>query len=282
MKKVNIFLILFLLISFFNCNSKENKKHDQSDKLSILVSILPQYEFVKKVGGDKVSINVMIPPGAVPENYEPLPNQLKQIYTSDIYVKVGSPLPFEQSWIGKIKDLNENIKFIDMSKDVSISDNDPHIWLSLRLAQKEIENILSGLCEISPKNCAYFKDNASKYIQDLNSLDDNLKELFITTKNKSFLVFHPSWAYLASDYGLKQVAIEKHGHEPLADDIMNIINWSKTNNIKFVFISPEFDKKHAEVISKEINAKLVEIDPLAKNYLENIKEVSQKIYESLK
>jgi zinc transport system substrate-binding protein len=95
--------------------------------------------------------------------------------------------------------------------------------------------------------------------------------------NRSFMIFHPSWGYFAKDYNLTQIAIEVEGKEPTLQSLAHTIEEAKEENIKTVFVSLGFSSKAAEIITKEIGGKTEVLDPLAENYIENLKITANKI-----
>jgi zinc transport system substrate-binding protein len=90
--------IVFLLITF-GCNTAQPQK---SDRINVVVSIQPQLEYVEKIGSEKITASAMIPPGASPHTYEPLPSQITSLATADIYAEVGSGVEFELAWLDKL------------------------------------------------------------------------------------------------------------------------------------------------------------------------------------
>jgi zinc transport system substrate-binding protein len=94
-------------------------------------------------------------------------------------------------------------------------------------------------------------------------------------KSRKILVYHPAWAYLCRDYGLEQISIQKEGKEPTPQDLTQLTDEARQNNISLVFVSPQFNQRNAQVIATEIGAELVVVDPLASNYLENMEKVAE-------
>ncbi len=307
MSKIRIYIILFLAISIFviaGCtqnNKNQVKNTQQIKKINIMVSILPQVDFVKRVGGDKVDINVMIPPGYSPATYEPSPKQMKDLQNTDIYFRVGH-IPFEKIQILKMQNLNKKMKVIDTSQGITLrkleshshgdensegehdegkSGDDPHIWLSPKLVKKQVEYIYNTLVELDPNNKSYFTVNYNKFINDLDKLDAKLSKTFAPIKGKTVLVFHPAFGYLADDYGFEQKAIEIEGKEPSIAQIKNIIDEAKKDDVKVIFVQIQFSTKSAQAIAKEINGVVVQIDPLAKDYFDNLQNIADNIVEGL-
>ena len=95
------------------------------------------------------------------------------------------------------------------------------------------------------------------------------------------MVYHPSWGYFARNYGVEQIPIEKEGKEPTGKGIKQVVDQARKDGIKVIFASPQFNTTSAEVIAKEINGRVVLIDPLAKDYVANIRRVAQALSEAM-
>ncbi len=288
---VGAILILGVLIS--GC-IEEKPKENLTEKIIVGVTILPQVEFAEKVGGDKVKVVVMIPPGASPHTYEPTPNQMIDLSNAKMYAKIGTGIEFELRSMDKIANLNKNLLIVDCSKGIELKEmsdtadddetyeegtvvKDPHIWLSARNAKIIVENIYEGLVEVDPANKEYYKKNKDSYIAELDKVDTEISEKLSNLNNRKILVYHPAWGYFCRDYNLTQIAIEKEGKEPTLQGIENLIKQAKENNITIIFASPQFSTKSAEVVSKEINGNVVLINPLPKNYTKNLYNVADAL-----
>ncbi len=298
---VGAILIFGVLIS--GCieeKPKENLTENLTEKIIVGVTILPQVEFVEKVGGDKVKVMAMVPPGASPHTYEPTPNQMIDLSNAKMYAKIGTDIEFELGSMDKISNLNKGMLIVDCSKGIELremseedkkadasDDNktyeegtvvkDPHIWLSARNAKIMVENIYEGLVEVDPADKEYYKKNKDLYIAELDKVDTEISEKLSNLNNRKILVYHPAWGYFCRDYNLTQVAIEKEGKEPTLQGIENLIKQAKENNITIIFAEPQFSTKSAEVVAKEINGKVILIDPLPENYTENLYNVADAL-----
>ena len=249
------------------------------NKIGVVVTILPQAEFVERIGGDKVKVTVMVPPGASPHTYEPTPSQLKEVSNAKMYAKVGSGIEFELAWMDKILSVNKKMLVVDCSKGIELIDNDPHIWLSPKNAKIMVENIYQGLVQVDPANQEYYARNKEKYLQELDKLDNEIARALSGRENRKIMVYHPAWTYFAREYGLEQIPIEKEGKEPTPQGIASLIRQARENNITVIFASPQFSTKTADVIAKEIDGRVVLISPLEKNYLENMRKVAKAFKE---
>jgi len=261
---------------------KESGKGGEGSGIIIVVTIPPQAEFVKRVGGEKVAVITMVPQWANPHTYEPTPAQLMNVSKAKMYVKMGSGIEFEIAWMDKIKSINENMLIVDCSNGIELLKEsgkaDPHIWLSPKNAKIIVENICEGLVQIDPANSTYYEQNKEAYLRELDALDKEISQILSKTSAHKFIVYHPAWSYFARDYGLEQISVEEGGKEPTPERIASIIEEAKRNNITKIFASPQFKDK-AEVIAKEIGGKVVEINPLAENYIENMRKFAEELAE---
>lgn len=197
-----------------------------AEQLPVAVSILPQQYFVEKIGGNLVKTEVMVPPGATPEQYEPKPRQMSALSRSRLYFACG--VPFEKIWLSKMVSANPDIVVIHTEKDIkkraieAHSDHgheaggrseeetdDPHLWLSPPLVMLQARAIFEALAAVDSQNRAIYETNYKNFISELVDLDLYLTHLFATVpKPGLFMVFHPAWGYFADAYGLRQVPVE--------------------------------------------------------------------------
>jgi zinc transport system substrate-binding protein len=148
-----------------------------------------------------------------------------------------------------------------------MENKDPHIWLSPKNAKIMVENICAGLITVDPDHSEYYTQNKNDYLQRLDELDRNIEDMLSGMENGYFMVYHPAWGYFARDYNLEQIAIERAGKEPTAQQIIESVEGAKSHNIKVIFASPEFSQESAETIAKEIGGRVVLISPLPENYI---------------
>jgi zinc transport system substrate-binding protein len=255
----------------------------------VAVTLLPQAGFVENIGGDKVEVVVMVPPGASPHTYEVTPDQMTKLSKAKMYAKVGSPVEFELVWMDKLIAVNNNMLVTDCSKGIGLiqSDDpdepgmDPHIWTSVSNVGIMVKNICEGLTQVDPASRAFYEKNRDTYLVKLGALDKDIRSTLDGVKNRSFIVFHPAFGYFARDYNLKQIAVEQGGKEPDVGYIVRLIKEAKEYDISVVFVSPQYSTKSAEVIAKEIGGKVVIIDPLAKDFIGNMSAIESAMKQAM-
>ena len=309
MKKIlglTIIIELAICVLIVTGCKSNNDQAVVDDKINVLVSILPLTEFVSEIGGDRVEVEAIIPPGYEPHSYELTPAQLVGITKADLYVKAGH-IEFEKSSMAKIVAQNKDMQVIDGSAGVALrnleshghenrpesihelenkthSDEliqpDPHTWLSITNAKIYGQNITQALSELDPANQEYYQQNLNDYLNKLDSTDSYLQNKLGELENKKIIVYHPAFGYLLDDYGLTQVPVEIDGKEPTAAQLADLITKAKKENIKTIFIQKQFSPKNAETIAVEIGGSVVQIDPLAADFVDNLQNIGNNISEN--
>jgi len=248
MKK--IILLLAIAAIFGSCSSKKTQNEEPSK--FITVSILPQKTFVKKITGDDFVVNVLIPPGTSPAAYTLLPSQLEEISKSAIWFRIGY-IGFEQSWQDKIAQANSKMKVVDLSEGLDLiaqvkeqhgdhfhlSGVDPHIWLSPVLVKEMAKRILDEVSKLNPEQSVKYKTNYLEFVKEIDQLNIEIASKLKPFEGRKIIVFHPSLSYFARDYGLLQYSLESGGKEPTPQRMKELIDISKKENIKVMYIQGE-------------------------------------------
>ncbi len=262
------------------------------DRIMVMVSIPPQQQFVQEIGGEHVRVKAMVKPGASPATYEPTPKQMVSLTEAQVYMAIG--VPFEKSWLPKISEVNPKMLVTKTQKGIakmpiqgSRKKNgekvlDPHIWLSPTLVRIQAQNIRDALIQADTKNKKDYIRNFKKFAHKLHKIDENLLQLLCKASGKKdFMVYHPSWGYLARSYGLNQIPVERGGKSPSPRELSSLVYKARKMGLKTVFVQPQFSTKKAKVIADSIQGQVVKINPLAENWSENLIQAAQKIKKSL-
>ena len=270
-----------------------------SDQINVTVSVLPEKYFVERIGGDYVNVNVMVGPGDSPHTYEPKSEQMTALSQASAYFSIG--VDFENAWMDRIAATNADMQIVDISANLEKQPMaahhhegeesseaeeeegglDPHVWTSPENVKIMAQSIYETLAAIDPAHQADFQANLDSFTADIDQLEADINANLSGITSKKFIVFHPAWGYFARDFGLEQIAIEIGGSEPSAQELAGIIDEAKAENVKVIFGAPEFSTKTAEYIANEVNGQVILIDPLAEDWLENLRSVSATFGEAL-
>ena len=132
------------------------------------------------------------------------------------------------------------------------------------------KNMLEALIKADPYNEPLYRSNYEILTQRINTTDSTIRALLQDVSTDAFIIFHPALGYFSRDYGLHQYSIEFEGKNPSPSQIKELVDLARKEKIITVFIQRGFDAKNAEVIAKEINAKLFEIDPMTYKWDEEL------------
>jgi zinc transport system substrate-binding protein len=281
MKRVPlIFGIIFFLLTFVSCKLAPVSK---SEKLKVVTSIFPIYDITKNITGTRADVFFVIPVGANPHTYEPVPSKIKQLKNAHLalaiqqefdgwirdYLPKQTILEFLQESERKTNQANEyeiENRTIerDQHKHNADAHENPHIWLTVKGAKKLAKKIASYLVDIDQENAHHYEKNLQGYLQELDELDYRINEIFKTTKNKKFIQWHPAWNFFAEDYGLEIIgSIEKgHGHEPSIKEFKALIDKAVSEKVKVIVLGLNIESKTAETLSREIDGVVVRLDSI--------------------
>lgn len=273
MKRFLYLIILCVILA--GCKSTPQKQADpgktsgtEKPAVTVTVTISPYKYFVDQIAKGKVDVNVMVSNGNNPETYEPYAQQMMELSKSALYLKVGS-IGFEQTWMKKLQDNAPEMKVIDTSVGIKPAKTpggniDPHVWMSCSNARIIASNILKALCELEPKNKAFFEKNYQSLLSIIDKRDSTIRESFKKDPDlvRKFVIYHPILTYFARDYQLEQLAIEEEGREPSASQLKGLIQRAQKENIKFCLIQAEFANRNTTTFINESHTKPMNINPL--------------------
>lgn len=283
--KILGFALAIVALLLFGCVSQPAAGAQQEEgKLKVVASFYPMYEFSKGVGGERASVSVLIPPGVEPHNFEPTPSAIKQLFEADIFVLNGAGM--EHSWAhGLIEGLgNGKLVVVEASEGVELiaasehhhdeaegeeheaeeghrdhGEYDPHVWLSPKLAQRQVEKIRDAFIAADPEGGEYYRANAAAYNAKLDALDAEFRAAFSACKKKEILITHATLGYFCREYGCIQIPIEgvSHEGEPSPAGLVKIVEQAREHNVTAVYFESLISPKSAQTIAGEIGGKVL-------------------------
>lgn len=226
MKRI-IVLLLSALMVLSVLSGCDNKKNNSDNKLKVVTTIFPIYDWVREVLGDvDVDVEVLLNNGVDLHSYQPSIEDIAKINNADVFMYVGGE---SDGWVESVLESNKNARVVNLLEILGDSvkleeelegvehdhehdhedeeEYDEHVWLSLRNAKKCVEAIKDVLCELDPSNADRYEKNAEEYIEKLELLDQKYMEVVSNSKNNT-LVFGDRFPfrYLVDDYNLNYYA----------------------------------------------------------------------------
>lgn len=272
---------------------------------TVVVSILPQSEFVARIAGGKVKILTLVGPGASPHNYEPTPRQMADLSGASLWLTVGG-VEFEKAFMPKVKALYPRLRIVDTAAGVKFrtleshshagepaapaaaaaadpeGGIDPHVWLGRDAVKVQLAAAAEALSALLPAEAAQFRKNRDAYVAEIDAAFDALAKELAPLKGKKIFVYHPSFGYFLDSFGILQEAVELGGKEPTQKSLAALIAEAKADGAKLVFVQKQFSTNAARTVAAAIGGAVVEVDPLAPDWLANIKAMGAALKRAIK
>jgi zinc transport system substrate-binding protein len=251
-------------------SSLQIKEIDDLTKLQVISSFYPLYEFAQQVGQDKVNVQLLVPEGVEPHDWEPTIQDVLQMQKSDLIIING--FGFE-NWVESLEEMNYQGIVVNTSdgiiknendKNLILASKDPHIWLNPILAKTQVQTIADAFSKSDPQNQKIYQKNAQNYIFELDKLDSKIRNDLVSC-SQDFIAFHDAFSYFAYEYDLHQHTIissnDPHA-EPTAKTLENIINTARELKLEIIFTEDTTDPRISNVVANEIGGKILVLSPL--------------------
>lgn len=256
------------------------------------VSILPLRSLVVGIVGDDFPVEVLVPPGAGPETFEPTVRQFAALNDAQSIFATGL-LEFETALLAKIAD---PAKVVDLSDGVELIAGscshgckhaatesghrahgiDPHIWTSPKALRRMAANAYAVIHKRYPDSVRY-TENYRMLQAEIDRLDERVGETLARSGTAYFMIYHPAMTYYARDYGIRQIAVEQEGKEPSAKRLAALIRQARADSVGRILYQRQYPRSTVETIARDMGAEAVEIDPLREDVLVNIAEITDLI-----
>lgn len=274
-----------------------------AEPLPAVVSLLPQAGVLERVGGDRVTVMVLVDHGQEPHGFRPSAKKVTDLAKVAIWFTSG--MPFEEGLVSALKGRTGGPRMVSLgvralgaeglqahcegSADAGDDHGghehgadggwDPHVWTAPLLVGKQAFLVAKALAELDPGHAAEYAARAEAFNGEARKLDAALRTKLAPRKGRAFYVFHPGFGYFAQAYGLEQVAIETAGREPSAKHLTGLVERARRDGAKLVLVQPQHLSRGAERVAEAIGAQVVELDPLAKDVFGTLNTLADLLLE---
>lgn len=289
-KQIKVMTLAIIALTLVACGKEqaENKSDKNSEKLSIVTSFYPMYDFTKNITQDKADVTMLIDGGVEPHDFEPSAKDMAKIQNADVFVYNSNEL---ETWVESVlKNIDTSkVKVIEASEGITLLEGthshdedeedheedhdgadehshiyDPHVWLDPVLAKEEVETISHAIIDLDKTNADYYAKNTADYTKKLNDLNEAFTSGLKDAKNRKFVTQHTAFSYLANQYKLEQVAISgiSPDQEPTPKELKEIEDFVTSEKIEVIYTESSASPKIAKTISDATGAKLEVLNPL--------------------
>ncbi len=277
LKLISVLLCVAMLFVVASCGTDKTQEKDKDEKINVVCTLFPQYDFVREIAGDRADITLLLTPGTDSHSYDPSPVDMVKINECDLFIYTGELM---ESWAANIiGSLSGDVEVLSLPQPVKLKEHthlysshaeedhdhsaDPHIWTSPVNAMLIVETISQKLCEIDSKNEAYYKANEEAYLKQLKALDGEIRAVADAAENKTVVMCDRfAMLYFCEEYGLDYIAAFDSctsNTEPSPAVIVKITNEVEQKNIPAVFCAELSNRKVADAVAQRTGVQVLEL-----------------------
>lgn len=268
-------LIPLAMIATANTSRPAQQDEEENEKITVVASFYPLYEFASRVVGDRAEVSSLVPAGVEPHDWEPTAEDVLRGRSADMLVINGAGF---ESWVDDVKatvvaNTSEGVKF-DYEEEKEEGEDEhghrgggvnPHIWLDPMLAKHQIDKIRNVIVSADPVNADYYNENSDRFAEELDSLDAFIRSELADCEKSDFIAFHDAFVHFSERYGLRQHSI--HGVSPegeiLPQTMQHIVELANELDINVIYSEDLIDSRLADTIANEIpSGKVLVLSPI--------------------
>ena len=249
-------------------------------------------DLVQEVGGSRVEVSTIVPPGSSVETFQPSPSDAQKISESEVIFKNGLGL---EKWMDDLVESagGEDVRVVELAKGLeTLEDGNPHLWLDVKNAERYVEKIRDALVEVDPEGSETYKTNASEYLAKLKKLDGYIRDgaRSIPEERCKLVTFHDAFPYFAEAYGFEMIGVvlRNPDAEPSSREVAELVREIQEQHVPAVFTEPQFNRDLADTIAAEADVEVYELysdalvdDPNADSYEAMMRANIDRIREGL-
>lgn len=288
--RVSLLLVAVLLVFILSgCNVTGASQPAGGEKIPVLTTIYPLYDFARQVGGERVVVTRLLPAGAEPHDWEPTAGDMAELSRAKVFIYNGAGLePWVDRQLGMLAD--KGVKVVEAGRGLELisaspehrhenpaagnamegsghSDEsavDPHVWLDPVQAQEIVRHIRDAFMAVDPAHASYYSSRAEAYNAKLSALDREYREAAQSFKSRDIVTSHAAFDYLARRYGLRQIPVMglSPESEPDAAGLRRVVAFCRENNVRYIFFETLVSPKLAETVAREVGARTLVLNPI--------------------
>ena len=285
LKKIKQMILISVVsvLALVGCTSEgiDEGSLGEEEKLQVMTTFYPMYEFTKKIVGDSADVRLLVPAGTDSHTYEPSAKDVGLLNQSDIFIYNSVEM---ETWVPTVLDSlveNDDLTIVEAANSISLLENseegyddhedhghvhekDPHVWLDPVLAQEEVHTIKEALIEVDPKHAAGYEENALAFIEELKELDDEFTSAFTGASQRVFVTEHEAFGYLAARYDLTQVSVAglSTENEPSPAQLMDVYKLIQEKNITTIYTNTNSTQTIADTLANEADITITALHSL--------------------
>lgn len=275
MRRVAVLLALLVIAGL--ALPAKHASSQQQPALKVVTSISPLADLIRNVGGDRVEVTALVPPGAEPHDFDPTPADAATVSRAGVFFANGLGL---ETYLENLVESagGADLEVVTLSTGIPTigsfghDDDDgheygddeggnPHLWLDPQNAVRYVETIRQTLGRIDPANAAAYDANAAAYTAKLTQLDAAIEREVNTlaVERRVLVTTHDAYPYFAKRYGFTYLAVVSANHDaaPSAQEYAQLVKTVKDNKVPAIFGEAGFSAQTIEQLAADTGAAFV-------------------------
>jgi ABC-type Zn uptake system ZnuABC Zn-binding protein ZnuA len=263
-----VFLLLAVATAASACAPAAGTTPD--DRVQIVATTTILADLVRQVGGDRVSVESLVPKGGEAHTFDPTPSDVRRVVQADLVVRNGLGL---DDWLVQlIADSGTKARTVALAEDLpgatylvdAESDHgtvNPHLWLDVANARRYVARIAEDLETVDPGHAADYRRRAEAYDAQLAALDAETRARLaaVPERDRTVISFHDAFPYFAAAYGLTVdgTVVDAPGQDPSASQVEALVAEIRAKGVKAILAEAQFSDKLVQAIADEGGATVV-------------------------
>jgi manganese/iron transport system substrate-binding protein len=295
---VVVAVLLAVPLALAACTPSANPTASATVQVVATTTVLA--DLVSEVGGDRVSVRSLVPPGGEPHTFDPRPSDVTAFVDADLVVMNGLGL---DDWVvelvgeagsdAPVVRLGEDLPGAEYLADEEEGGVNPHLWLNVAYAMGYVDRIAEALAEVDPEGVEGYERGASEYRAELEELDAFARDQLATIpeEGRRVVAFHEAFPYFAAAYGLEVVGVvvDAPGQDPSAGEVAALIDAIRESDVAAILSEDQFPTDLVDQIAAETGVTVVADlysdslgDPPGDTYVGMIRYDVERLVEALR
>ncbi len=228
--------------------------------LAAVATITPLGFLVQELGGERVSVHVLVPPGASPHAFEPRPSDLAAVASAALFVSAGAGV---DDWVARLAAADGPQPLV-LLEAVGSASPDPHFWLDpITVRDEALPALERALGAADPAGRGYYTERRRAFADTLTALDAEIRAALAGTLRKPLVPTHPAWGAFAARYGLTLLAPVQHraAEEPNPRTLARLADAARAGGAAAVLVEPQLSPAAAEALAEALGVPAIVADP---------------------
>ncbi|EKD76070.1 MAG: hypothetical protein ACD_43C00234G0005 [uncultured bacterium] len=237
----------------------------KAEKISVIVTLYPWQYLAEQIGGEYASVQNIVPVGAEPHDFSPLPQDIAAVYRSDIFIMNGGGIePWAETLTAADYTASNHQTLTMLSETNTALAGDPHIWLDPIIVKAEVATIRDAYIQLDPKHTSTYFANAEKVSADLTALNQKYSTQLNNCALNTIIVSHDAFAYLGQRYDITVLPILgiNPNSTPSARALSDLSIAAQAQSIDYIFFETLTSPELAQTLANEVGAKTLVLNPL--------------------